>query len=93
MSTKHILSKSTFMRSCQCQKSLFLHKFYPDLRDEMDESQEAVFERGISVGQLAQKLFPNGVDATPPTTYEYDKSVLKTTAFIKNGAKVKKRSQ
>ncbi|MGP8215350.1 MAG: hypothetical protein ACLQQ4_07295 [Bacteroidia bacterium] len=33
MKTKHVLSKSTFIRSCQCLKSLYLNKHYKELRD------------------------------------------------------------
>lgn len=85
---RHILSKSTFMRSYQCSKSLYLHKFHSELRDEMDDGQEAIFERGISIGQLAQNLFSGGVDASPPTPYEYQKSVDKTTRLIREGARI-----
>ncbi len=88
MLEKHVLSKSTFMRSCQCLKSLYLHKYQPDLRDEISESQEAIFVRGTNVGLLAQKLFPNGVDASPATPYEYQKSVEKTTQLIKSGTEI-----
>lgn len=88
MLEKHILSKSTFMRSCQCLKSLYLYKFQPNLRDEISESQEAVFLRGTNVGLLAQKLFPNGVDASPATPYDYQKSVEKTTQLIKSGTEI-----
>lgn len=85
MLEKHVLSKSTFMRSCQCLKSLYLHKFQPNLKDEISESQETIFMRGTNVGLLAQKLFPNGVDASPATPYEYQKSVEKTAQLIKSG--------
>jgi hypothetical protein len=88
MDNKHVLSKSTFMRSCQCLKSLYLNKHHKELRDNLDAGREAIFSRGINVGKLAQQLFPGGVDASPPSSFEYDKSVLKTAEYIKNGAKI-----
>jgi hypothetical protein len=88
METKHVLSKSTFMRSHQCLLSLYLNKHNKELRDELDAGREAIFARGTNVGKLAQQLFPGGVDASPPSSFEYDKSILKTAEYIKNGAKI-----
>jgi hypothetical protein len=56
------LSKSQFIRGLQCHKSLYLHKYHPELRDKPSVSQEAVFQNGTDVGILAQSLFPGGVE-------------------------------
>jgi len=88
LETKYKLSKSTFMRSVQCQKSLYLNKHHKELRDVLDESRETIFARGTSIGKLAQQLFPGGVDVSPPSAFEYDKAVLKTAEYIKSGAKI-----
>src|SRR6266536_5654816 len=85
---KHILSKSTFMYGCQCPKRLWLYKFHPELRDELDEQQATIFQRGTDVGLLAQQLFPGGVNAAPPTPFEYQKSVLDTAKYICDGHKI-----
>ncbi|MGE5520043.1 MAG: DUF2779 domain-containing protein [Candidatus Dadabacteria bacterium] len=82
---KHILSKSTFMRGCQCPKSLWLHKHHPELKDEMTEQQARIFAQGTSVGALARDLFPGGVDASPDTPYDYQQSVVQTAAYIAEG--------
>ena len=58
------LSKSLFQRGLNCHKSLYLHKYHPELCDEISESQETQFQAGIDVGLYAQKLFPNGVFIT-----------------------------
>jgi hypothetical protein len=79
---KHILSKSTFMAGVQCQKRLYLSKFRRELLPEEDEQQKAVFDAGTDAGLLAQQLFPNGIDASPLTPYEYQKSVLKTQSYL-----------
>lgn len=47
------------MRGLQCDKSLWLLKNKPELR-ELADKVEGRFEQGLSVGDLAQKLFPNG---------------------------------
>lgn len=82
---KHKLSKSTFMYGCQCPKRLWLYKFMPQLRDEPDEAQTAIFQRGTDVGLLAQQLFPGGVDASPANPYSYQQSVADAARYIAAG--------
>jgi hypothetical protein len=80
---KHILSKSTFMAGIQCQKRLYLSKFRRDLLpEEVDEQQQAIFDAGIDTGLLAQQLFPNGIDASPLTPFDYQKSVKRTQSYL-----------
>lgn len=57
-----MLSKSQFIRGRQCHKSLWLHRHRPELRDETSDAQEALFASGTDVGQLAQQLFPGGIE-------------------------------
>ena len=85
---KHLLSKSTFIRGLQCSKSLYLYRNFINLRDPLSPEQKAIFGRGINVGVLAQKLFPNGVDATPAKRSDNIAAVEKTQELIKNGAEV-----
>lgn len=82
---RHQLSKSTFMYGCQCPKRLWLHKFQSDVRDEETEEQAAIFQTGTDVGLLAQQLFPYGIDASPPTPYQYQQSVADTAKYIRKG--------
>jgi len=56
------LSKSLFIRGRQCHKSLWLQKNRPELKDEITEAQQAIFQSGTDVGILAQHLFPDGVE-------------------------------
>jgi hypothetical protein len=76
------LSKSTFMYGCQCPKRLYLHKKYKQLANPEDERQEAVFASGTNAGLLAQQLFPNGVDASPPDAFQYALAAKNTQAYI-----------
>jgi len=82
------LSKSTFIRGVQCEKSLYLHKHRPFLRDRISEIQRAKFSRGSYIGQLAQSLFPGGRDASPPTHFQMKKSVEQTRLWMDEGVEV-----
>lgn len=70
---KHILSKSTFIKGYHCLKSLYLYKNRIFLRDKITAEQRAKFKRGHEVGDLAQDLFPGGIDVSP-----------KAQAYIRN---------
>jgi hypothetical protein len=84
----HSLSKSTFLRGSQCEKSLYLNKHRPELKDERSDSQQAIFDRGTSVGELAQQLFPGGVDVSPEFYYDYEPSIALTKQLIESGTEV-----
>lgn len=71
--SKHLLSKSTFIRGQQCQKSLYLHKKRPFLRDKLGPEQLAKFKRGTDIGILARDLFPSGIDMSPKSPAQYQK--------------------
>ncbi|SEQ02950.1 protein of unknown function [Hyunsoonleella jejuensis] len=85
---KPILSKSTFIRGLQCEKSLYLYKHDYNLRDEISPKQQAIFDQGNKVGLLAQELFPNGVDASSSSHFKMQESVFKTDEFIKRGESI-----
>ena len=55
---KYKLSKSTFIRGLQCEKSLYLYKHHYKLKDPTPESLQAVFEQGTNIGLLAQNYLP-----------------------------------
>jgi len=82
--SKYQLSKSTFIRGLQCEKSLYLYKHFYNLKDDIGPQQQAIFNQGNEVGILAQKLFPNGVDASPESHFKMRESVAKTKEFIDN---------
>ena len=76
------LSKSSFIRGLQCEKSLYLHKHDHNLKDLTSSSLQVIFDQGTNIGLLAQKLFPNGVDASPENNFKVIESVGKTLGFI-----------
>ncbi len=85
---KHLLSKSTFIKGMQCHKALYLGKHHKELKAEVSEAQEAIFSQGTRVGELAQQLFPGGVDCTPESYYDFQKAVIRTQEEIAKGTKI-----
>ena len=83
--SKSRLSKSTFIRGLQCEKSLYLYKHHYRLKDPTPSSLQAVFDQGNNIGILAQELFPNGADASPENHFKMVESVGKTLGFINEG--------
>ncbi len=87
----HILSKSSFVKGCQCTKALYLSKHHKRLgieRDPLDEGTASIFATGADVGRLAQELFPGGVDASPENYYEFAESIAKTQELLEAGVKI-----
>ncbi len=85
---RHILSKTSFIKFLQCEKSLYLYKNRYFLRDKLSAEQVAIFKRGHNIGKLAWELFPNGIDASPSSPLQYEKAILKTSELIKNREKI-----
>ena len=81
--TKSIISKSTFIRGLQCEKSLYLYKHHYELKDSTPSSLQTVFNQGNNIGILAQELFPNGADASPDNHFKMFESAGKTLDFYK----------
>ncbi|ORJ61354.1 DUF2779 domain-containing protein [Geothermobacter hydrogeniphilus] len=78
------LSKGLYIRGKQCPKSLWLHKFKPELKDEVSERQKAAFGAGTEVGELACNLFPGGV-MVPFKGLSIAEQVTRTRQAIANG--------
>ena len=88
MSSKAILSKSTFLKGLQCDKALYLYKHHYNWQDKISEMQQSVFDRGHRVGELAQSLFPNGIDASPSSPRAYAKALDYTRELIEESVDV-----
>lgn len=78
------LSKSQYIRGCQCPKSLWLMLKRKDLAPEHGAAQEVLFEQGREVGEYAQKCFPGGVLVDVPH-YDIAAAAEGTTAHIEAG--------
>ena len=84
----HLLSKSSYIRSLQCIKSLYLYKNFYHLRDPLPPERRLRFEQGHSIGKLAWRLFPGGVDASPSHVSRFGESVFFTKELISKNTKV-----
>lgn len=83
----HLLSKSSYIRGIQCEKSLYLYRHHSEWRDKISPEQMAIFSRGNKVGELARSLFPGGVDCTP-VRGNFNAAIEKTAQAISSGKEV-----
>lgn len=77
------LSKSQYIRGLQCEKFMWLHKHRPDLR-KISQNSGMTMTTGISVGELARNLFPNGVSIEFDAK-DFQGMVRKTKELIEQG--------
>ena len=56
-----LLSKTKIMRGYQCLKNIYLTVHHPDLEAPISPDQQAVFDQGNAVGEVARQKFPGGV--------------------------------
>lgn len=79
------LSKSLFVKGLQCHKSLYLDRYHPELKDQISETQQRLFDGGSEVGLLARGLFPGGTEIVYEG-FTPREQVKKTAAEVRNGA-------
>lgn len=58
----HNISKSQFLMGVQCPKALWFYRNRRDLKTETDDAQQALFDQGNEMGQLAQTYFKEGIE-------------------------------
>ena len=80
------LSKSLYIRGLQCEKSLWLKKKKPEVLQAPDDSAQAVFDTGTSVGELACELFSGGERIE--YTGDFGSQMAKTKELMERGTKV-----
>jgi hypothetical protein len=56
-----LLTKTKYLHGLQCQKLLWYECNDPSVLPEEDEGTQAIFEQGKQVGELAKKLYPDGI--------------------------------
>jgi hypothetical protein len=81
------ISKSQYLKGMQCPKALWFYRHRKDLAPEISDNQQALFDAGHEVGELAQTYFKNGIEITEEY-YEIAKAIQSTESAIKNGQKV-----
>jgi hypothetical protein len=84
MTGKLQISKSQYVKGCQCPKALWFSLNRKDLAPPVDASQQAIFDTGNEVGRWAKKYFPGGVEVTAPF-YKSQEGAEATKAFVAAG--------
>jgi hypothetical protein len=79
-----MLSKSSFIKGLQCHKQLYLYKNHPELMDKIDAGQQAIFDTGHNVGELATQLFPGG-KMIPHQEIGFPQQLALTKVWIDSG--------
>jgi hypothetical protein len=81
-----MISKSQYLKGIKCPKALWLYRHRPDLRPEISDSQQHVFDTGTEVGHLAQHYFKGGIEITDEY-FKIDDAIQSTHKAIKDGYK------
>lgn len=79
------LSKSRFVSGIQCDKKLWFDCYRKDLKLPPEDSTQTLFDLGNRIGKLAQKMFPNGEDASPVDFSDFNESIVNTKNWISKG--------
>jgi len=75
------LSKSRFMAGLQCHKRLYFECFERDLSDPVEVAQQALFDAGTRVGELARDLYPGGI-LVDDDHFHHDEAVASTKGLL-----------
>ncbi len=83
----HNISKSQFILGIQCTKALWFYRNRPDLKTEIGEAQQVLFDQGNEVGRHAQDYFKGGIEVESEY-WDIDGAIKKTGELIKAGKSV-----
>ena len=75
------LSKSRFQHGLQCLKRLYLETNHRDLADTLSAGQQAIFDSGTAVGELARQRFPGGI-LVDESHLDHQQAVETTRALV-----------
>jgi predicted RecB family nuclease len=78
-----MLSKSRFLAGLQCHLRLWYQCYERELIPEVPPSQQAIFDAGHQVGELATQLYPGGVLIDAPY-YQHNQAVQSTLKAMKD---------
>jgi hypothetical protein len=77
-----LLSKSKYLNGLQCLKYFWISLHEKDRLPEVDMAKQHLFDEGHKVGQLAKRLYPNGIDIPEA---DFIGNLKKTKEFITLG--------
>lgn len=80
------ISKSQYLKGLQCPKALWYYRHRSDLAPDISDSQQALFDAGHEVGELAQQYFKTGIEITEDY-WATDKAIAATQQAIADGHK------
>jgi len=75
-----LLTKSKYLNGLQCPLYLWTRIHKPEELPKTDESGQYTMDEGQMVGELAKKLFPNGIDIS---TENFSKNLEESTKLAK----------
>lgn len=81
------ISKTQFLVGVQCHKALWFYRNRRDLKTETDDAQQALFDQGNEIGQLAQNYYKGGVEVENEY-WDIDGAIKKTSGLIKAGKSI-----
>lgn len=81
------ISKSQFLKGIQCTKALWYYRNRKDLAKEIDEAQQAIFDRGTDIGKLAHQYFKGGVEVEAEY-WDIKTAVSITEDFVSKGQSI-----
>lgn len=81
----HSLSKTLFLKGLKCKKLLYLSKYFSNLKDEITETTEGIFQAGNEINLLARKLFSEGKEV--PFEGDKKRQIAYTSFLINEGIK------
>ncbi len=76
-----LLSKSKYMTGLQCPRLIWIQFHEPAKIPEVDPSTQYIFDQGHLVGELAKKLFPEGIDIS---TKDFMGNISNTMKLLKS---------
>ena len=78
-----MLSKSRFLSGLQCYLCLWHSSYNRDLATDVSPVQQAIFDAGHKVGELATRLYPEGV-LIKEKYFEHEKAIQTTLKAIQD---------
>ena len=76
---KPLLSKSKYLYGIQCPKLLWMAVHEPEKFPEIDEITQHRFDEGHLVGEMAKKVFPDGIDIEAK---DFNDNLIKTKQLL-----------
>ena len=77
----YTISKSSFIAGSQCAKLLWTKFHDRDAFPKVSETQQAIFDQGHEIGNMAKQLYPGGIEVAEGI-YGYSESIAATVKVI-----------